>query len=117
MIIEHGQYLHLQGKNVSYILRIHEKGYLLHHYFGRKLRTNDYITLAAPHRSFYAYNSDEVFLEEEKQEYPSFGYIDLKLPAVKASVGGKTAVFSFKYKAHKIQNHQLNWWFAHTLEG
>lgn len=29
MIIEHGQYLHLQGKNVSYILRIHEKGYLL----------------------------------------------------------------------------------------
>ena len=69
MIIEHGQYLHLQGKNVSYILRIHEKGYLLHHYFGRKLRTNDYITLAAPHRSFYAYNSDEVFLEEEKQEY------------------------------------------------
>ena len=102
MIIEHGQYLHLQGKNVSYILRIHEKGYLLHHYFGRKLRTNDYITLAAPHRSFYAYNSDEVFLEEEKQEYPSFGYIDLKLPAVKASVGGKTAVFSFKYKAHKI---------------
>ena len=48
MIIEHGQYLHLQGKNVSYILRIHEKGYLLHHYFGRKLRTNDYITLFTP---------------------------------------------------------------------
>lgn len=101
MIIEHGQYLHLQGKNVSYILRIHEKGYLLHHYFGRKLRTNDYITLAAPHRSFYAYNSDEVFLEEEKQEYPSFGYIDLKLPAVKASVGEKRPYFPLSIRRIK----------------
>ena len=56
----------------------------------------------APHRSFYAYAPDRVFLEGEKQEYPTFGYVDLKLPAMEASVAGKTAVFSFKYKKHEI---------------
>ena len=39
MIIEQGEYLHLQGKNISYILRIHKAGYLLHHYFGKKTET------------------------------------------------------------------------------
>lgn len=73
MIIEHGQYLHLQGKNVSYILRIHEKGYLLHHYFGRKLRTNDYITLAAPHRSFYAITPTRFFWRKKSRNIRLLG--------------------------------------------
>lgn len=103
MIIEQGEYLHLQGKNISYILRIHKAGYLLHHYFGKKLRPNDYTSYPAWHRSFYTYNSDKVFLEGECQEYPTFGYIDLKLPALKASEKGKTAIFSFKYKRHEIK--------------
>lgn len=68
MIIEQGEYLHLQGKNISYILRIHKAGYLLHHYFGKKLRPNDYTSYPAWHRSFYTYNSDKVFLEGECQE-------------------------------------------------
>lgn len=102
MIISQGEYLHLQGKSVSYILRIHKEGYLLHHYYGKKIHANEYVTVPAPHRSFYAYAPDRVFLEGEKQEYPTFGYVDLKLPAMEASVAGKTAVFSFKYKKHEI---------------
>ena len=102
MIISQGEYLHLQGKSVSYILRIHKEGYLLHHYYGKKIHANEYVTVPAPHRSFYAYAPDRVFLEGEKQEYPTFGYVDLKLPAMEASVAGKTAVFSFKYKNMKF---------------
>lgn len=103
MIIQQGGYLHLQGKNISYIIRIHKDGYLLHHYFGRRLKNRGYVAVSASHRSFYACAPDGVFLEGEAQEYPVFGYNDLKLPVLEGEADGKTCVFCFRYKSHRIE--------------
>lgn len=102
MITERGRYLILQGKNVSYILRIHEEGYLLHYYYGKKLRENDYTYVPVEIRSFYTFAPDRVFLEGEKQEYPAFGYNDLKEGAVQVLENGRDTILSLKYKAHEI---------------
>ena len=91
MIVEQGRYLILQGKGISYILRIHEQGYLLHVYYGRKLRENDFPYFPSAPRSFYTFAPDQVFLEGESQEYPAFGYNDLKEGAVEVLADGKIA--------------------------
>ena len=92
MIVEQGRYLILQGKGISYILRIHEQGYLLHVYYGRKLRENDFPYFPSAPRSFYTFAPDQVFLEGESQEYPAFGYNDLREGAVEVLADGKIAV-------------------------
>lgn len=104
MIVEQGRYLILQGKGISYILRIHEQGYLLHVYYGRKLRENDFPYFPSAPRSFYTFAPDQVFLEGESQEYPAFGYNDLREGAVEVLADGKIAALSLKYKSHEISD-------------
>lgn len=42
MIIQNGNTIHLQGRNISYIMFENEYGELLHFYFGKKLINCDY---------------------------------------------------------------------------
>lgn len=102
MITERGRNIILQGKNISYVLHIHEEGYLLHGYFGKKLRENDFSYPPAEIRSFYTFAPDRVFLEGEKQEYPAFGYNDLREGAISVVADGKDAVLSPRYESRRI---------------
>lgn len=42
MIFKNNNTFHLQGKNMSYIITVNEKGDLLHYHFGEKISNKDY---------------------------------------------------------------------------
>lgn len=98
MIKFENNYFFLEGKDISYIFRIDNAGYLIHCYFGKKIKTHP--TEIVPER-FYCWHSwgeDGVKLDEAAQECPTFGHTDLRSPMV--SFGDKISVL--KYKSHKI---------------
>ncbi len=98
MIKFENNYFYLEGKDISYIFRIDNNGYLIHCYFGKKIKA--YPTQIVPER-FYCWHSwgeDGVKLDEIAQEVPTYGHTDLRRPMV--SFGEKISVL--KYKSHSI---------------
>ncbi len=98
MIKFENNYFYLEGKNISYIMRIDRAGYLIHCYFGRKIRP--FPTDVVPER-FYCMmvmGEDGVPLDEMPQECPTYGHADLRAPAVSF----KNKISVLKYRSHKI---------------
>ena len=88
----------LQGKNSSYVMRISHEGYLLHDYFGKKIAPVSY---GEENRGWWCLQStgeDGACLDELRQEYPTYGHTDLRMPAV--SIGAQNLVL--KYSSHSI---------------
>ncbi|MDD6484095.1 MAG: alpha-galactosidase [Clostridiales bacterium] len=77
MIIQNGKTIHLQGRDISYVMFEHEHGDLLHFYFGKKLGDSDFSTFMS---EWSDYDSD-MYLDNLPQEYPSCGHSDLRMPA------------------------------------
>lgn len=80
MIYRNNKTIHLQSKNTSYVMVISEHGDLLHYHYGKKLADREYSVIS---KQFgWCGNSPENYtLERDMQEYPSYGYIDLKTPS------------------------------------
>ncbi len=98
MILFKNNCFFLEGKDISYIFRIDNAGYLVNCYFGKKIKP--FPTKIVPER-FYCWHSwgeDNVKLDEIAQEAPTYGHTDLRPPIV--SFKDKIAVF--KYKSHNI---------------
>jgi alpha-galactosidase len=98
MISFRDNYFFLDGKDISYIMRIDKSGYLIHCYFGRKMLSHP--TEIVPDR-FYVmmpYGTDGAVLDETAQECPTYGHADLRSPMVKF----KNKISVLKYKSHKI---------------
>lgn len=98
MITFENNYFFLEGDNISYIFRIDNAGYLIHCYFGRKIKAHP--TRIVPER-FYCWHSwgeDGVKLDEIAQECPTYGHTDLRSPMVNF----KGDISVLKYKSHKI---------------
>lgn len=98
MIKFENNYFYLEGKDISYIMRIDRAGYLIHCYFGRKIRP--FPTDVVPER-FYCMmmvGEDGIALDEMPQECPTYGHADLRAPAVLF----KNKISVLKYKSHKI---------------
>ena len=98
MIKFENNYFFLEGKDISYIFRIGKGDYLVHCYFGKKIKMHP--TCIVPER-FYCWHSwgtDGVKLDEIPQEAPTYGHTDLRRPLV--SFGDKISVL--KYKSHEI---------------
>lgn len=80
MIYSNNNTINLQGKNTSYVMVIDEHGDLLHYHYGKKIADREYSVI--PKEFGWCANSPENYtLERDMQEYPSYGYIDLKTPA------------------------------------
>ncbi len=91
-------YFYLEGKDISYIFRIGKGDYLVHCYFGRKIKTHP--TQIVPERFYcwHTWGEDGVKLDEIPQECPTYGHTDLRRPMV--SFGEKMSVL--KYVSHEI---------------
>lgn len=95
MIKKIGDMFFLQGRNMSYVIRISNEGYVLHDYFGPALSPVHYEEEKRGWWCFQAAGEDEVCVQELCQEYPTYGHTDLGCPAI--GVAGKTVVLKYKY--------------------
>lgn len=91
-------YFFLEGKEISYVMRLDENGYLINCYFGRKILPHPTKTVPGRFYCFMPWGKDGVVLDELPQECPSYGHADLRRPMV--SLKDKISVF--KYKSHEI---------------
>lgn len=106
MIIKNNSTFHLQGKNVSYIMTLNEAGDLLHYYYGKKLRDKDYSSTANPFMSWGAYDEQHITLESHMQEYPAYGYTDLRNPAYIVNNADGNDISRLTYKSYAIKENE-----------
>lgn len=100
---------HLIAKNTSYIMQIHEDGYLTHLYFGKKLRNfNCNNLLPLKERCSFSPNPNPcnniLSLDTLPQEYPSYGTSDFRVPAYSIQLENGTTITDLRYESHKITN-------------
>jgi alpha-galactosidase len=98
---------HLTAKNTSYILQVHEDGYLSHVYFGMRLKNFnvDNLLVVKPGSSFspnpipsnYALSLDTL-----PQEYPSYGTSDFRAPAYSVQLENGSTITDLRYESHTI---------------
>jgi len=108
MIIKNNNTFHLQGKNISYIMTVNEIGDLLHYYFGKKLTDRDYATKLVKRGYGELCNDEkEIFLETEAQEYPAYGYTDLRSPAYIVKNQHGNTVSRLLYQDYTITENEV----------
>jgi alpha-galactosidase len=97
---------HLQTKSTSYVMGLCRDNYLLHHYWGKKIRSADHTDLIVIRERAFSpnvYPEDRKFsLDSLPQEYPAFGAGDYREPAYQAELANGTAVTELKYVSHSI---------------
>lgn len=98
---------HLYNDQISYLMKIMRNGQMGQLYFGKKIPQKDnydYLTENAyrPVTS-YLYEGEYSFtLEHLKQEYPSYGTTDFRMPAVELLQENGSRITNFTYVSHKI---------------
>ncbi len=107
MIIKNNNTFHLQGRNISYIMSVDAYGNLLHIYYGKKLRNRDYSETKTEFVQWAGYDENNITLETNLQEYPSYGYTDLRNPAYSVENADGNSVSRLKYKDYKIKKNYL----------
>lgn len=107
MIIKNGNTFHLIGKNSSYIMVLNECGNLLHYYYGKKLSDRDYSGKAKNDpRTLMCCDENGFFLGTALQEYPSYGYTDMRIPAYIARNHCGDSVSQLVYKSYCITENK-----------
>lgn len=100
---------HLIANNTSYIIQIHEDGYLAHLYFGKKLRNfNCNNLLPLKERCSFSPNPNPcnniLSLDTLPQEYPSYGTSDFRTPAYSIQLENGTTITDLRYESYRIIN-------------
>lgn len=104
MITVNGKTIHLQGRDISYIMFENECGDLLHFYFGKKVSDKDYSLMTEQWKEEWGYSTNEFPLDVYPQEYPSYGYSDLRNPAYQYVNQNGNAVSRLTVSEYKIHN-------------
>jgi alpha-galactosidase len=95
---------HLQAKDTSYIMEIFKSGYLVHLFWGKKIRPNDESRIlqfkrASPNPD----PSDPTFsLDTLPLEYPSYGNSDFRSPAYQIQLENGSTISDARYRRHRI---------------
>jgi alpha-galactosidase len=99
---------HLKAKNTSYVMEILRDGYLVHHYWGRKVNEfRQSNKLQYMDRGFsgnpYQHREDRTFsLDTLPQEYPQYGNTDFRKPAYQVQLENGSTITELRYQTHKI---------------
>jgi alpha-galactosidase len=99
---------HLQAKDTSYVIQIAKGGYLLHLYWGKRIkeyRHSNYIQQVD--RGFsgnpYELKDDRTFsLDTLPQEYPQYGNTDFRKPAYQIQLPNGSTISDLRYDSHVI---------------
>ena len=99
---------HLSNAKMSYVLQVIRGRYLMHRYWGRKLRTfRDSRPFQELDRGFSpqpgAYENERTFsLDVLPQEYPGYGHVDYRIPAYEVRLADGTTTTELFYKGYEI---------------
>ena len=98
---------HLYNDQISYLMKIMRNGQMGQLYFGKRIPQKDnydYLTenTYRPVSAFVYENEYSFSLEHLKQEYPSYGTTDFRMPAVEVSQQNGSRITNFQYVSHKI---------------
>lgn len=109
MIIQNGKTIHIQTKNVSYVMCRNSKEDLLNFHFGKKIADCDYS--ADPELLLEAFDtllsSDyEPFLSSLPQEYPAYGRSEQRHPAFQLVNALGNSITCLKYKDCRVLEGQ-----------
>ena len=101
------QEFHLCNDNISYVMKVLRNGQLGHLYFGEKIPCEkDYgYLIEESYRPTTAYVFEDEYgfsLEHMRQEYPSYGTTDYRLPAFEILQQNGSRITNFVYTSHKI---------------
>ena len=108
MITKNGNTIHLQGRDISYIMFENESGDLLHFYFGKKIDDCDYSQMKEEWQEEWGFATNEFPLDVYPQEYPSYGYSDLRNPAYQTVNKFGNAVSRLRVREYKIHNNTVS---------
>lgn len=97
---------HLKTSDTSYVMKILKDKYLVHLYWGRRLRDNNLDYLLRPiERPFSPFPNpiDKSYsLDTLPVEYPTYGNSDFRIPAFSVLLDNGTTVVDLSYKTHQI---------------
>lgn len=98
---------HLYNDNISYLIKILKNDQLGQLYFGKRVsdRPDHSYLVENTYRpvTSYVYDNDYSFsLGNMKQEYPSYGTTDYRMPAFEIKQPNGSTITNFKYISHKI---------------
>ena len=97
---------HLQSKNTSYVIKVVNKDYLAHLYYGKKVNeyneSNKIIFLDRGFAPNPTPNDRTFSLDTLPQEYPSFGKGDFRIPAYQVKMKNGSRISELKYFWYKI---------------
>lgn len=96
----------LQGKDITYILRIRKNKYLEHVYYGSKIE-KPVISQMVKDKVRASFNAnpddDESFsLDTMRAEYPAYGNTDLRMPAYQVQLDNGTRITDLTYQSYEI---------------
>ena len=98
---------HIYNNQISYIFKVLRNGHLGNIYYGKKTKDRisfDHLIDFYPRMmNVWQYDGDKTFsLEHIRQEYPSYGRGDMRLPAIEILQENGSRISDFKYLNHKI---------------
>ena len=104
---EKTQEFHLYNHEISYLMKVMRNGQMGQLYFGKRISMKDnydYLTeICYRPTSSYVYENEYSFsLEHLKQEYPSYGTSDFRMPAVEIIQPNGSRITDFVYQSHRI---------------
>lgn len=104
---EQSKEFHLFNGNISYIMKILQNDQMGQLYFGKKVPVREEYDYLLENRyrpvTSYVYEDGYSFsLEHLKQEYPSYGTTDFRMPAVEILQPNGSRLTNFTYVSHKI---------------
>lgn len=98
---------HIYNNHISYIFKILRNGHLGNIYYGKNIKDRvnfDHLLDFYPRMmNVWQYDGDKTFsLEHIRQEYPSYGTGDMRLPAIEILQENGSRISDFKYLSHRI---------------
>ena len=104
---ENTKEFHLYNNQISYLMKVMRNGQMGQLYFGKRVpqkENYDYLTenVMRPTTSYVYENEYSFSLEHLKQEYPSYGTTDYRMPAVEVLQKNGSRITDFTYVSHKI---------------
>lgn len=104
MIIKNGNTIHLQGRSISYIMTESDDKDLLHFYFGKKLADCDYSQMTDEIEQIWGFATNKFPLDVYPQEYPVYGYTDLRNGAYEIINKNGNAISKLNVKQYRIHS-------------
>lgn len=104
MITKTGNFFHLEGKNISYVIAIGSDGTLVHSYYGKKIRVNENYKTSFNTLGNTLVCADDGVYERYMPEYSDYGYCDLHTPAYRVKNSDGNSISNPLYKDYIIKD-------------